>query len=43
MDDEVIGFGVQVRETGRKSLTLSPMRFVAAQANGGRSPSPGAC
>jgi hypothetical protein len=22
MDDEVIGFGVQVRETGRKSFTL---------------------
>ncbi len=25
MDDEVIGFGVQVRETGRKSFTLDYM------------------
>jgi hypothetical protein len=28
MDDEVIGFGIQVRETGRKSFTLDYM-FVA--------------
>ncbi len=25
MDDEVIGFGVEVRETGRKSFTLDCM------------------
>src|ERR1700731_4240827 len=25
MDDEVIGFGVQIRETGRKSFTLDYM------------------
>ncbi len=25
MDDDVIGFGVQVRETGRKSFTLDYM------------------
>jgi hypothetical protein len=25
MDDEVIGFGVQVRETGRKSFTVDYM------------------
>jgi hypothetical protein len=25
MDDEVIGFGVQVRESGRKSFTLDYM------------------
>jgi hypothetical protein len=31
MDDEVIGFGLQVRETGRKSFTLDYM-FARASA-----------